>query len=138
MKVPLQGLATLEAVAKAANEPELMGYGSTYAQDELFKQTGLIPGAIDIIELNEAFPPQAVAVIASPSCTGAIGSTVELSLAVARAQQPADVEGVVRVLGGDDPRVDRSPTAGTAQLPEGYVGVNVELRGRGDLAAGRL
>lgn len=59
----LQGLATLEAVATAGNEPELMGYAPVYALARLFEQTGLTPADVDVIELNEAFASQAVAVI---------------------------------------------------------------------------
>lgn len=59
----LTGLVTLEAVATAANEPELMGYAPTYALAKLFERTGLSASDIDIIELNEAFAAQAVAVI---------------------------------------------------------------------------
>lgn len=59
----LTGLATLEAVATAANRPELMGYAPVYALNKLFERTGLSPADIDIIELNEAFAAQAVAVI---------------------------------------------------------------------------
>ncbi|MFT4286994.1 thiolase family protein [Nocardioides sp.] len=59
----LTGLVTLEAVTTAANEPELMGYAPTYALAKLFEKTGLTPGDIDIIELNEAFAAQAVAVM---------------------------------------------------------------------------
>ncbi|MGL3150282.1 thiolase family protein [Microbacterium sp. A82] len=56
-------LATLEAVATAALEPEIMGYAPTLAVKKLFKQTGLTPADIDTVELNEAFASQAIAVI---------------------------------------------------------------------------
>lgn len=59
----LKGLVTLEAVATAAMEPELMGYAPVIALERLWKQTGLTPADVDIIELNEAFAAQAVAVI---------------------------------------------------------------------------
>jgi acetyl-CoA C-acetyltransferase len=59
----LKGLVTLEAVATAALEPELMGYAPALALANLFKQTGTTPGDIDVIELNEAFASQAVAVM---------------------------------------------------------------------------
>ncbi|HLS25762.1 MAG TPA: thiolase family protein [Beutenbergiaceae bacterium] len=59
----LSGLATIEAVATAGNEPELMGYAPVYALQRLWDQTGLTPGDVDTIELNEAFAAQAVAVI---------------------------------------------------------------------------
>jgi acetyl-CoA C-acetyltransferase len=59
----LTGLVTLEALATAAIEPELMGYAPVLALEKLFKQTGTTPADIDTIELNEAFAAQAVAVI---------------------------------------------------------------------------
>lgn len=59
----LKGLATIEAVATGAMEPELMGYAPVIALERLWKQTGLTPADVDVIELNEAFAAQAVAVI---------------------------------------------------------------------------
>jgi acetyl-CoA C-acetyltransferase len=59
----LTGLVTLEAVTTAAMEPDLMGYAPTYALKSLFEKTGTTPGDIGIIELNEAFASQAVAVM---------------------------------------------------------------------------
>ncbi|MGI6872091.1 thiolase family protein [Amycolatopsis sp. 3B14] len=59
----LTGLVSLEAVATAAVEPELMGYAPVPALAKLFEQTGTTPDDIDVVELNEAFASQAVAVI---------------------------------------------------------------------------
>ncbi len=59
----LTGLVSLEAVATAAMEPELMGYAPVLALNKLFEMTGTAPSDIDVIELNEAFAAQAVAVI---------------------------------------------------------------------------
>ena len=59
----LTPLVSLEAVATAAMEPELMGYAPVLALNALFEKTGLTPGDIGTIELNEAFASQAVAVI---------------------------------------------------------------------------
>ncbi|WGX99079.1 thiolase family protein [Nocardioides sp. L-11A] len=59
----LTGLARLEAVATAGNEPGLMGYAPVFALKRLFAQTGLGPGDIDVFEVNEAFAAQALAVI---------------------------------------------------------------------------
>ncbi|MFZ2963720.1 MAG: thiolase family protein [Rhodoglobus sp.] len=59
----LAGLATIEHVATAAMEPELMGYAPTLALRKLFKNTGMTPSDIGTIELNEAFASQAHAVI---------------------------------------------------------------------------
>jgi acetyl-CoA C-acetyltransferase len=58
-----RGLVSLEAVATAAMEPELMGYAPTLALASLFEKTGTKPADIGVIELNEAFASQAVAVI---------------------------------------------------------------------------
>jgi acetyl-CoA C-acetyltransferase len=59
----LTGLVSLEAVATAAMEPGLMGYAPVLALQSLFERTGTTPGDIDVIELNEAFAAQSVAVI---------------------------------------------------------------------------
>jgi acetyl-CoA C-acetyltransferase len=59
----LAALATLEHVETAALEPGLMGYAPTIALRRLFEKTGLAPSDIGVIELNEAFAAQAVAVI---------------------------------------------------------------------------
>lgn len=40
-----------------------MGYAPTFALRKLFEETGLSPQDIDVIELNEAFASQALAVI---------------------------------------------------------------------------
>ncbi|MFD5494712.1 thiolase family protein [Streptomyces sp. NPDC001812] len=59
----LTPLVSLEAVATAAVEPELMGYAPVPALKRLFEKTGTKPSDIDVVELNEAFAAQAVAVI---------------------------------------------------------------------------
>ncbi|QIX25602.1 thiolase family protein [Nocardioides sp. JQ2195] len=59
----LGGLVSIEAVATAAMEPELMGYAPVLALQNLFEKTGTKPSDIGTIELNEAFASQAVAVI---------------------------------------------------------------------------
>ena len=59
----LTGLVSLEAVTTAAMEPDLMGYAPTHALRALFEKTGLAPSDVGVIELNEAFASQAVAVI---------------------------------------------------------------------------
>jgi acetyl-CoA C-acetyltransferase len=56
-------LVSLEAVTTAAMEPELMGYAPVLALAALFDKTGLKVGDVDVVELNEAFAAQAVAVI---------------------------------------------------------------------------
>jgi acetyl-CoA C-acetyltransferase len=59
----LTPLVSLEAVATGAMEPDLMGYAPVLALNALFEKTGMTPGDVDTIELNEAFASQAVAVI---------------------------------------------------------------------------
>jgi acetyl-CoA C-acetyltransferase len=59
----LTGLVSLEAVATGAMEPDLMGYAPVLALKSLFEKTGLAPSDVDVIELNEAFAAQAVAVV---------------------------------------------------------------------------
>lgn len=59
----LSALATLESVAVAAVEPDIMGYAPVAALQNLFDRTGLGPGDVDVFEVNEAFASQAVAVI---------------------------------------------------------------------------
>lgn len=59
----LTPLVSLEAVTTGAMEPELMGYAPVLALRALFEKTGLTPGDVDTIELNEAFASQAVAVM---------------------------------------------------------------------------
>ncbi len=59
----LNGLATLESVAVTAIDPHLMGYAPVSALQKLFMQTRLTPDDIGVVELNEAFAAQALAVI---------------------------------------------------------------------------
>ncbi|HVW42633.1 MAG TPA: thiolase family protein [Amycolatopsis sp.] len=78
----LTGLVSLEAVATAAMEPELMGYAPVPALRKLFEQTGLTPADVDVVELNEAFAAQAVAVIRDagldPEKTNPYGGAIAL------------------------------------------------------------
>ncbi|MFL4474090.1 thiolase family protein [Paeniglutamicibacter sp. MACA_103] len=78
----LKGLATLEAVTTAALDPALMGYAPTLALHKLFEQTGMTPADIDIVELNEAFAAQAVAVMRDakldPEKTNPYGGAIAL------------------------------------------------------------
>ena len=78
----LTGMVSLEAVATAAMEPDLMGYAPVLALQSLFAKTGTSPGDIDTIELNEAFAAQAVAVIRDakldPEKTNPYGGAIAL------------------------------------------------------------
>lgn len=72
----------LEAVTTAAVRPEIMGYAPVPALVELFARTGTGPADIDIVELNEAFAAQAVAVIRDaelpPERTNPYGGAIAL------------------------------------------------------------
>jgi acetyl-CoA C-acetyltransferase len=59
----LKPLVSLEAVTTAAMEPGLMGYAPVAALEALFVKTGMTANDVDVVELNEAFASQAVAVI---------------------------------------------------------------------------
>ena len=113
----LSGLVTLEAVATAAMEPELMGYAPVLALQSLFEKTGTTPSDIDTFEVNEAFASQAVAVIRDakldPARVNPYGGAIALghpvgatgailALRVARDLQRRDLElGVVTLcIGG--------------------------------------
>jgi acetyl-CoA C-acetyltransferase len=78
----LEPLAVLEAVATAAMAPELMGYAPVPALEKLFRDTGTTPSVVDIVELNEAFAAQAVAVIRDakldPEKTNPYGGAIAL------------------------------------------------------------
>ncbi|MEV0494710.1 thiolase family protein [Streptomyces atratus] len=78
----LTALVSLEAVATAAMEPELMGYAPVEALRKLFAKTGTGPADIDVVELNEAFAAQAVAVIRDagldPERTNPYGGAIAL------------------------------------------------------------
>lgn len=78
----LSGLVALEAVATAALDPAIMGYAPTLALEKLFSQTGTSPADIDVVELNEAFAAQAVAVMRDakldPAKTNPYGGAIAL------------------------------------------------------------
>ncbi|PPS91772.1 thiolase family protein, partial [Thermobifida fusca] len=78
----LKGLAVVESVATAAMDPQLMGYAPVLALRKLFEQTGTSPAVVDVVELNEAFAAQAVAVIRDagldPEKTNPYGGAIAL------------------------------------------------------------
>ncbi|WP_229706415.1 thiolase family protein [Micromonospora sonchi] len=78
----LTALVSLEAVATAAMEPELMGYAPVLALRKLFDMTGTTARDIDVVECNEAFAAQAVAVIRDakldPERTNPYGGAIAL------------------------------------------------------------
>jgi len=56
-------LARIRSMAVAGCAPEIMGIGPVPATQKALKRAGLTLGDIDIIELNEAFAAQSLAVI---------------------------------------------------------------------------
>ncbi|MEO0438499.1 MAG: 3-oxoadipyl-CoA thiolase [Pseudomonadota bacterium] len=61
----LMPLARVCGMASSALEPRIMGYGPFEATSKLLKKMSLTIDAIDVIELNEAFAAQALAVTRS-------------------------------------------------------------------------
>jgi acetyl-CoA acyltransferase len=59
----LQPIARLVACASAGVHPRIMGIGPVEAVPKVLKQAGMGLGQIDLVELNEAFASQALAVI---------------------------------------------------------------------------
>ena len=59
----LTPMGRLLAMAKAGTEPEIMGYAPTVAIERVLKKTSMSVADVDVVELNEAFAAQAVAVI---------------------------------------------------------------------------
>lgn len=59
----LQPLARLIACASAGVHPRIMGIGPVEAVPKVLKQAGMSLGQIDLVELNEAFASQSLAVI---------------------------------------------------------------------------
>lgn len=65
LQAGLTPLARVIGVATAGVEPRLMGIGPVPAVQKLLKQTGLGIGDFDVVELNEAFAAQGLAVMRS-------------------------------------------------------------------------
>lgn len=59
----LQPMAKIRAMAVAGCDPAIMGYGPVPATQKALKRAGLSLTDIDLIELNEAFAAQALAVL---------------------------------------------------------------------------
>ena len=59
----LQPMARLVACASAGVHPRIMGVGPIEAVPKVLKQAGMSLGQIDLVELNEAFASQSLAVI---------------------------------------------------------------------------
>jgi len=78
----LTPLASVVEVTVAAMEPRLMGYAPTFAIRSLLERTGLTVADLDVVELNEAFAAQAVAVARDlgldPAKTNPYGGAIAL------------------------------------------------------------
>ena len=78
----LQPEARLVSYAVAGLEPRIMGMGPVYAIPKALKQAGLSLNDIDLIELNEAFASQSVAVMnelnINPEITNVNGGAIAL------------------------------------------------------------
>ncbi|MGR9116215.1 MAG: thiolase family protein [Gammaproteobacteria bacterium] len=59
----LAKIARIKAIAVSACQPEIMGIGPVKASQKALQRAGLILDDIDIVELNEAFAAQALAVL---------------------------------------------------------------------------
>ncbi|MEM9324320.1 MAG: acetyl-CoA C-acyltransferase [Bacteroidota bacterium] len=62
-KYKLEPIARMVSYATAGVDPRIMGIGPVYAVPKALKQAGLKQDDIDLIELNEAFAAQSLAVI---------------------------------------------------------------------------
>ncbi|MDF1721149.1 MAG: thiolase family protein [Minwuia sp.] len=65
----LEKLARIRSVAVAGCAPEIMGIGPVPATEKALKRAGLTVADLDIIELNEAFSAQALAVMKETGIT---------------------------------------------------------------------
>jgi len=78
----LEPLGRLVSYAVAGNEPELMGLGPVYAMPKALEKAGLSMKDIDLIELNEAFAAQSLAVMRKldldPEITNVNGGAIAL------------------------------------------------------------
>ncbi|OGA16000.1 MAG: acetyl-CoA acetyltransferase [Betaproteobacteria bacterium RIFCSPLOWO2_02_FULL_63_19] len=78
----LKPMARMAAYAHAGVEPEVMGLGPIPAVKRIFEKTGLKPADMDVIESNEAFAVQAMAVTRDlgldPAIVNADGGAVAL------------------------------------------------------------
>jgi acetyl-CoA C-acetyltransferase len=63
IKQNLTPVARIVGMATAGVEPRIMGYGPVPATQKLLSLTGVSLGEIGVIELNEAFAAQAIAVM---------------------------------------------------------------------------
>jgi len=82
----IQPLARLVSTASVGVDPTIMGIGPVYAVPKVLKQAGLKFEDIDVIELNEAFAAQSIAVMnelkLNPEITNVNGGAIALGHAL--------------------------------------------------------
>ncbi len=82
MELGLKPIARLVACASAGVHPRIMGIGPVEAVPKALRQAGMSLGQIDLVELNEAFASQALAVIRQlgldPSIVNVNGGAIAL------------------------------------------------------------
>ena len=62
-KLGLKPLVTIKAYASGGVDPKIMGYGPVPATKKALKKAGMAIGDLDLIEANEAFAAQSLAVV---------------------------------------------------------------------------
>ena len=78
-------MARLIGMGVAACDPRIMGWGPVPATRKALASAGITGGDVDHVELNEAFAPQAIAVIRDmakmgidPECCNPMGNAIAL------------------------------------------------------------
>lgn len=78
----LEPLVTIRGYASAALDPKIMGYGPVEASRKAFQKTGLGINDMDLVEANEAFAAQSIAVVRDleidPSIVNVNGGAIAL------------------------------------------------------------
>jgi len=59
----IKPMAVIRSYAYTALEPEIMGYGPVHATEKALKKAGITVSDLDLVEANEAFAAQSIAVI---------------------------------------------------------------------------
>lgn len=62
-ELKIQPLAVIKSWASAAIEPDIMGYGPVPATEKALKKAGMTVHDLDLVEANEAFAAQSIAVL---------------------------------------------------------------------------
>ena len=75
----LKPMARIKSMATAGCDPAIMGYGPVPATEKALKRAGLSLSDIDLIELNEAFAAQSLAVLSGLGIRDAMEDKVNLN-----------------------------------------------------------